>query len=97
MVRPRNRLQTKQDIGMEMICTIKGLIIKILTGLERRVDQSDLQPRVRKYKKRIRLKNTIDEMKNTLEGMKNRLADAKVWLSNPEDRRMESTQVDQQK
>ena len=29
--------------------------------------------------------------------MENRLADAKAWVSNPKDRKMENTQVEQQK
>ena len=43
------------------------------------------------------MKNTIAEMKNKLEGIKNRLDDTEEWISELEDRVVETTEPKQTK
>lgn len=43
------------------------------------------------------MKNKVSEMKNTLEGINSRLNDTEKWISELEDRVMETTQVEQKK
>ena len=41
------------------------------------------------------MNNTITEMKNTLEGINSRITEAEEWVSDPEDRTVEFTAVEQ--
>lgn len=59
------------------------MVIKILTGLERRVDEltENFEIETENIKKNLsEMKNTIAEMKNTLHGINSRLQDAE-WTS----------------
>ena len=56
----------------------KTMVIKMLTGVERRVDELSKnfnKEMGEKKKTKPQSKNTITEMKNTLEGTNSRLAD----------------------
>ena len=68
----------------------------MLTWLERKVEElSKTFDKEVEKNNQSELKNTIIEIKNTLEGI-NRLANAEEWISDLEDRVMESTQAEQQ-
>ena len=72
------------------------MIIKILTGLERRVEElsETFNKEIERAKKnQSELKNTITEIKKkkTVEGTNNRLEDAEECISDLEDKVMEIT------
>lgn len=73
--------------------------MKILTGLEKRVDELSENFNKEKYNiKTNQSKNiTIEILKNTLEGTSSRLEEMEEWISDLEDRMMESNQAEQQK
>ena len=48
-------------------------------------------------KKKPELKNRVTEMRNTLEGINSRSEEAEEWISNLEDRVVESTQAEKKK
>ena len=48
-------------------------------------------------KKKPELKNRVTEMRNTLEGINSRSEEAEEWISNLEDRGVESTQAEKKK
>ena len=54
----------------------KVMIIKILTGLEKRVEDISEIPNKEIKKKQQEMKNTINEIKNTLDGINSRLEEA---------------------
>ena len=66
----------------------KAMVIKMLTGLERRMNEvNDNLNKDRKYKNQSELKNTIT-MENAL-GNQHRLEDAEEWISDLQDRVVE--------
>ena len=76
------------------------MVIKLFTGLERTVDElsGNFNKKIENIKKnQLELKNMITEMKNTPGWIKSKLEDEEEWISDLEDRVMESTQVEQQK
>ena len=54
----------------------KVMIIKILTGLEKRVEDISKTLNTEIKKKQSEIKNTINEIKNTLDGINSRLEEA---------------------
>ena len=78
----------------------KVIIIKRLTGHERRVNEqnNNFDIEIKNFKKsQSELKNTITKIKNTLEGINSRLENAVEWMTNLEDMLMPSTQAQQRK
>ena len=47
--------------------------------------------------KQTMMNNTINEIKNSLEGIISRITEAKEWISDQEDRRVEITGAEQNK
>ena len=79
---------------MEIICLIGNLmIIKILTGLEKRVE--DISETLNKEIKNniSEMKNSINEIKNTLGGINGRLQEAEDCIRDLEDRVIESNRM----
>lgn len=71
-------------------------MVKMLIKLEKRVRADDLTENFNKKiyeKNQSELKNTVSEMKNTLEGVSGRLKDVASWISDLEDRVVESNQI----
>lgn len=75
------------------------MIINILTGLEKRVENiSEMSTeRENSKKNQSKMKNSIITIKNTLEGINNRLEDPEEWINNLEDTVMERNQAETQK
>ena len=71
------------------------MIINTLTGLEKRVE--DISKTLNKQIKKnlSEMKNIINEIKNIPDGKNSRLEAAEEWISNLEDKVMESNQADQ--
>ena len=83
------------DISNILDREFKVVVIKILTGLEKRVE--DLSETLNKEIENIKtnqseMKISINEIKNTLERI-NRLEEAEEWISKLEGRVMESNQA----
>ena len=57
----------------------------------------DLEELKNKTKEQKVIYNTITEMKNTLEGIKSRITEAEEWISELEDRMVETTAEEQNK
>lgn len=77
----------------------KVMVTKILTGLEKRVENiSEMSTeRENSKKNQSKMKNSIITIKNTLEGINNRLEDPEEWINNLEDTVMERNQAETQK
>ena len=70
------------------------MIIKILTGLEKRVEDIGEILHRDKKKKQSEMKNTVCEIKNTLDGMNSRLREAEEWINVLEDTAVETNQAE---
>lgn len=75
----------------------KGMIIKILTGIEKRVD--DISETLMKdigniFKTQSDMKSTMHYIKNTLDGMNIKLDKVEEQISDLEDRVMQSNQAE---
>ena len=78
----------------------KVRIIKILTGLEKRVEnlRETLNKEIDHTKKnQSDMNNSITEITNTLDGINNRLEKAEEWVSDMEHRLMENHQAEQER
>ena len=53
-----------------------------------------MKPLTKRYKKQSEIKSMISEMKNTLDRINSRLEEAEEWLSDLEDKVMESNQAE---
>lgn len=76
----------------------KVIIVKMVTRLQKGVDEhrENFNKEIENTKKnQSKLKKTMTEMKTTLEGISSRLENAIEWISNLEDRVIESTQAEQ--
>ena len=74
------------------------MVIKILTGLEKRVEglSETLNKGTEKTKKnQSEMKNSINEIKNALDGMNSTLEEAEEWIHDLKHREMESIQAEQ--
>ena len=68
----------------------KVMVIKILTGLEKRVEDISETLNNEIKKNQSEMKNTINEIKNTLDGINNRVDEAEESISDLKGKVMES-------
>ena len=75
------------------------MIIKILTGLEKseRPVWSLNKEKESIKKNQLEMKNSINEIKNDQDGVNSRLEEAEKWITDLEDRVMESNQAEQER
>ena len=77
-----------QDLGNRMEAQIQKI---------QEMFNKDLEELKNKTKEQKVIYNTITEMKNTLEGIKSRITEAEEWISELEDRMVETTAEEQNK
>ena len=70
----------------------KVIIIKILTGLEKRVDVS-VRSLIQIRKTIAEIKDSVNKMRNKLDVMNRTMEEVEEWISNLEDKVMESNQL----
>ena len=73
----------------------KIMTIKILTGLEKRLEDTSETLNKEIKKNQSEMKNTINEIENTLDGINSRIHEAEERTDDLEDRAMESNQAKQ--
>ena len=74
------------------------MVVKMIKNLENKMQK--MQGSINKDLEELKNKhtnNTIIEIKNTLEGINSRISEAKVWLSELEDKMVEITSEEQNK
>ena len=75
----------------------KAMIIRILTALEKRMEDMSENLNIEIRNNIMEIKGSINKMRKTLDGMNSRLEEAQEQISDPEDRVMESNQAEQKR
>jgi len=79
------------EIGKQPEKEFRIMIVKMIKNLENRMEE--MQESINKdlEKEQTYWDNRITEIKNTLEGINNRISEAEEWISELEDRTVETT------
>ena len=76
---------SETDISNMSDREFKTMFIRILFGLEKRMEDMSETPKIEKENNTAEMKGTINKRQNTFDGMKNMLEEAKEQFSDLED------------